>query len=96
MKVGIALGGGGVRGLAHVCILQVLDDLKMRPAVISGTSMGAIVGALYASGMSARESGRLSKDASFSRMTRGGTSLRRGKACLNGFMLSSRTSRVVG
>jgi NTE family protein len=55
MKVGIALGGGGVRGLAHVSILQVLDDLQMRPAVISGTSMGAIVGALYASGMSARE-----------------------------------------
>jgi NTE family protein len=55
MKVGIALGGGGVRGLAHVPILQVLDDLQMRPSVISGTSMGAIVGALYASGMSARE-----------------------------------------
>jgi NTE family protein len=55
MKVGIALGGGGVRGLAHVPILQVLDDLQMRPAVISGSSMGAIVGALYASGMSARE-----------------------------------------
>jgi NTE family protein len=55
MKVGIALGGGGVRGLAHILILQVLDDLQMRPAVISGTSMGAIVGALYASGMSARE-----------------------------------------
>lgn len=55
MKVGIALGGGGVRGLAHVSILQVLDDLQIRPAVISGTSMGAIIGALYASGMSARE-----------------------------------------
>jgi NTE family protein len=55
MKVGIALGGGGVRGLAHVSILQVLDDLHMRPAVIAGTSMGAIVGALYASGMSASE-----------------------------------------
>ena len=55
MKVGIALGGGGVRGLAHVCILQVLDDLQIRPAVIAGTSMGSIVGALYASGMSARE-----------------------------------------
>jgi len=55
MKVGIALGGGGVRGLAHVPILQVLDDLQIRPAVISGASMGAIVGALYASGMSARE-----------------------------------------
>src|SRR4030042_1959962 len=55
MKVGIALGGGGVRGLAHVAILQVLDDLRIRPAVISGASMGAIVGALYASGMSANE-----------------------------------------
>lgn len=55
MKVGIALGGGGVRGLAHVSMLQVLDDLQIRPAVISGSSMGAIVGALYASGMSARE-----------------------------------------
>jgi len=55
MKLGIALGGGGVRGLAHVPILQVLDDLHIRPAVISGASMGAIIGALYASGMSARD-----------------------------------------
>jgi len=55
MKVGIALGGGGVRGLAHVPILQVIDDLQIRPAVISGASMGAVIGALYASGMSARE-----------------------------------------
>jgi len=55
MNVGIALGGGGVRGLAHVPILQVLDDLQIRPAIISGASMGAIVGALYASGISARE-----------------------------------------
>jgi NTE family protein len=55
MKLGVALGGGGVRGLAHVPILQVLDDLQMRPSLIAGTSMGAIVGALYASGTSARE-----------------------------------------
>ena len=55
MRVGIALGGGGVRGLAHILVLQVLDDLHIRPAVISGTSMGAIIGALYASGISARE-----------------------------------------
>ena len=55
MRVGIALGGGGVRGLAHISLLQVLDDLHIRPAVISGASMGAIIGALYASGMSARE-----------------------------------------
>jgi NTE family protein len=55
MKIGVALGGGGVRGLAHVPVLQVLDDLGIRPAVIAGASMGAIVGALYASGLSARE-----------------------------------------
>jgi NTE family protein len=55
MRVGIALGGGGVRGLAHIPILQVLDDLQIRPAIISGTSMGSIVGSLYASGISARE-----------------------------------------
>lgn len=52
---GIALGGGGVRGLAHLPILRVLDDLEIRPAYIAGTSMGAIVGALYASGLSAAE-----------------------------------------
>ncbi len=55
MKIGLALGGGGVRGLAHVPILEALDDLGIRPSVISGTSVGAIIGALYASGMSGRE-----------------------------------------
>jgi len=43
--------GGGARGLAHVGVLQVLDDAGLVPGVIAGTSMGAIVGALYASGM---------------------------------------------
>ena len=55
MRVGLALGGGGVRGLAHVLALEVLDDLGIRPTRISGTSMGAIVGSLYASGKSGRE-----------------------------------------
>jgi NTE family protein len=55
MKVGLALGGGGVRGLAHVSVLETLDELGVRPSIIAGTSMGAIVGALYASGMSGRE-----------------------------------------
>jgi NTE family protein len=58
MKVGIALGGGGVRGLAHIPILEVLDDLGVRPVAIAGTSIGAIIGALYASGMPAREIGK--------------------------------------
>lgn len=49
---GLALGGGGVRGIAHVPMLQVLDEEGIRPDIISGTSMGAILGALYASGRS--------------------------------------------
>ncbi|MHC1745106.1 MAG: patatin-like phospholipase family protein [Syntrophobacteraceae bacterium] len=55
MKVGVALGGGGVRGLAHVLVLEALDELGIRPGVIAGTSMGAAIGALYASGMPGRD-----------------------------------------
>jgi NTE family protein len=50
--IGLALGGGGVRGLAHIAVLELLDDMKVRPAVIAGCSMGAVLGALYASGRS--------------------------------------------
>lgn len=52
MTLGLALGGGGVRGLAHVLALETLDAMGLEPACIAGTSMGAIVGALYASGLS--------------------------------------------
>ncbi len=52
MKVGIALGGGGVRGLAHVLALEVIESCGITPHMIAGTSMGAIIGALYASGQS--------------------------------------------
>ncbi len=54
-NVGVALGGGGVRGLAHVAVLQTLDACGIRPAALAGTSMGAIIAALYASGKSGRE-----------------------------------------
>lgn len=53
MSLGLALGGGGARGLAHVSMLEVFDELGLRPDRIAGTSMGAIVGSLYASGMTA-------------------------------------------
>ncbi len=53
--VGIALGGGGARGLAHIALLEVLDDLDRKPVAMAGTSIGAIIGALYATGMPARE-----------------------------------------
>lgn len=52
-KIGLALGGGGARGFAHIPILEVFDELGVKPAYISGTSIGGIIGALYASGHSA-------------------------------------------
>jgi NTE family protein len=52
MRIGLALGGGGAKGLAHIPILETLDAMGIRPAAIAGTSIGAILGALYASGMS--------------------------------------------
>ena len=54
-KIGIALGGGGAKGLAHIPMLEVLEELGVRPHRIAGTSIGAIVGALYASGLTATE-----------------------------------------
>jgi NTE family protein len=54
MKIGLALGGGGARGLAHIPMLEVFDDLGLKPAVIAGCSAGALVGAAYAAGMSGK------------------------------------------
>ena len=50
----LALGGGGARGLAHIAVLEALDEIGARPVAIAGTSVGALVGAAYASGMSGR------------------------------------------
>jgi NTE family protein len=54
-RLGLALGGGGARGLAHVLILEVFDELGVRPYHIAGTSIGAILGALYSAGHTAQE-----------------------------------------
>lgn len=51
----LALSGGGVRGLAHIGLLKLLDKHNIEPQQISGTSMGAIIGALYATGLSGAE-----------------------------------------
>jgi NTE family protein len=58
-RIGIALGGGGAKGLAHILMLEVLDELNIRPYRIAGTSIGAVIGALYASGMGGKEIKRL-------------------------------------
>ena len=54
-RTALVLSGGGAKGLAHIGVLRVLDSLGIRPDLVVGTSMGAVVGALYASGYSGRE-----------------------------------------
>lgn len=54
-KLGIALGAGGSRGVAHVGFLQALEEEGIKPDYITGSSMGAIVGAAYATGMPIEE-----------------------------------------
>lgn len=51
-RIGLALGSGGATGLAHIPMLEVFDRLNIKPAMIAGSSIGAIMGALYASGLS--------------------------------------------
>lgn len=51
-SLGLALGGGGLKGLAHIGVLQVLVSHNVKPAYISGTSSGSLIAALYASGKS--------------------------------------------
>ncbi len=55
MKIGLVLSGGGFRGLAHVGILKAMEERNIEPTHIAGTSAGAIVGALFASGMNWKE-----------------------------------------
>ncbi|EHQ52877.1 Patatin [Ectothiorhodospira sp. PHS-1] len=54
-RVGLALGSGGARGLSHVLIFEVLEELGVVPHRIAGSSIGAIMGALYAAGLSSRD-----------------------------------------
>lgn len=63
-KLGLALSGGGARGIAHVGVLQALEDHGYRPDVLSGTSAGAIAAVLYAAGRSPVEMLTLIKRAS--------------------------------
>ncbi|WP_341776760.1 patatin-like phospholipase family protein, partial [Stenotrophomonas maltophilia] len=53
VKIGIALGGGAAKGFAHIGVIKMLEANGFEPAVVSGTSAGSVVGALYASGMDA-------------------------------------------
>lgn len=55
VKIGVALGGGAAKGFAHIGVIKMLEANGFEPVVISGTSAGSVVGALYASGMDAFE-----------------------------------------
>jgi NTE family protein len=54
-RIGVALGGGASRGLTHIPFIEALDEMGIRPAVISGTSIGALIGAGWANGMTGKE-----------------------------------------
>ncbi len=58
-SLGLALGGGGLRGLAHIGVLQALEDNHIKVSMMSGTSIGSIIGGLYACGISAYELERI-------------------------------------
>ena len=64
-KIGLSLSGGGAKGFAHIGVLKVLDSLGVKIDYISGTSMGAIVGGLYASGYTGKEIEKIVMDTDF-------------------------------
>ena len=64
-KIGLSLSGGGAKGFAHIGVLKVLDSLGVKVDYISGTSMGAIVGGLYASGYTGNEIEKIVMDTDF-------------------------------
>jgi NTE family protein len=91
-KIGLALGGGGARGLCHIRFLQVMEKLNITPVIISGTSIGAIIGAFWAGGTSAEELLKLIENINFAKLTKlfdfsifGGSGLIKGKAVVEFF-----------
>jgi NTE family protein len=54
-RIGVALGGGSARGLTHIPYIEAMDEMGLKPHVIAGTSIGALIGAGWANGMSGRE-----------------------------------------
>ncbi|MFU2157998.1 patatin-like phospholipase family protein [Caldisericum sp. AR60] len=55
MKLGLVLSGGGARGLAHIGVLKALEEIGIHPDVITGASMGGIIGAMYSLGIEAKD-----------------------------------------
>lgn len=66
--LGLALGGGGARGLCHIGVMRVLEESGIRPDVISGTSMGGLIGAFIAAGYSAEQMAEIATDLRWSKL----------------------------
>lgn len=60
-KIGLVLSGGGAKGIAHIRVLQVMDSLGIVPDYIAGTSMGSVVGSLYAAGYTGNQVDSIAK-----------------------------------
>lgn len=54
-SIGIAFGAGGARGIAHLLMIEALDELGLKPSIISGSSIGSVVGAFYAAGFDSKQ-----------------------------------------
>jgi NTE family protein len=74
--IGIALSGGGARGISHIGVLQALNEFGIFPDLVSGTSAGALVGALYCQGITPKEILELVRQTNFIRHVRFGYSFR--------------------
>nr|WP_243663475.1 patatin-like phospholipase family protein [Rhodothermus marinus] len=61
-ELGLALGGGGMRGWAHIGVLSVLERYGLRPGVVAGCSAGALIGAFYAFGYSVEQMKQLMRE----------------------------------
>lgn len=94
-SVALALGGGGARGLAHIAVFEALDEMGVKPVAIAGTSIGALLGAAYAAGMSGKDIRRHVISLAHNRadLLRGLVASRAGR--LTGFLSSFRSATLV-
>jgi len=69
-KTALVLSGGGAKGFAHIGVLEIIDSLGLKPDLVVGTSIGSIIGALYASGLSGKEIDSLLRKLPIERMIR--------------------------
>ncbi len=69
LKVGLALGGGGARGLAHIGVLKALEEEGVPVDMVAGTSVGALIGSLYAAGISTAEMEEMSQAIGWTSLT---------------------------